>query len=104
VPLERAVQLLTEVPAELFGLRDRGRLAPGYHADVVVFDPATIDAGPPTLTFDLPGASKRLLAQSIGVHRVYVNGVETIVDGAPTGATPGTLLRSGRETSTVSTS
>jgi N-acyl-D-aspartate/D-glutamate deacylase len=104
VPLERAVHLLTQVPADLFGLRQRGRLEPGYHADVVVFDPATIDAGPPTLTFDLPGASKRLLAQSIGVHRVYVNGVETIVDGAPTGSTPGTLLRSGLETSTVRTS
>jgi N-acyl-D-aspartate/D-glutamate deacylase len=104
VPLERAVHLLTQVPADLFGLRHRGRLEPGYHADVVVFDPATIDAGPPTLAFDLPGASKRLLAQSIGVHRVYVNGVETIVDGGPTGSTPGTLLRSGVETETVRTS
>jgi N-acyl-D-aspartate/D-glutamate deacylase len=103
LPLERAVQLVTDVPAGLFGLRDRGRLQVGNHADIVVFDPQTIDAGPPTLVPDLPGESPRLIADSIGVQHVFVNGVETIVDGAPTGSTPGRVLRSGRDTVTVQT-
>jgi len=101
--LERAVQLISDAPARLYGLRERGRLAEGYHADIVVLDPATVDAGPPTLVNDLPGNSVRMLADPIGVHRVLVNGVETVVDGGPTGATAGTVLRSGRDTDTVST-
>jgi N-acyl-D-aspartate/D-glutamate deacylase len=103
IPLEEAVHLITDVPARLFGLRDRGRLQAGGHADIVIFDPDTVDAGPPTLVPDLPGDSKRLIADPVGVRHVFVNGVETIVDGAPTGSTPGTVLRSGRDTDTVRT-
>jgi len=103
VPLERAVQLMTEVPARLFGLRDRGLLAPGYFADVVLVDPSTVDATPARIAFDLPGESKRLLADPLGVVRVLVNGQETIVDGEPTGALPGTVLRSGRDTAGTDT-
>lgn len=103
VPIERAVQLLTDVPARLFGLRDRGRVADGCFADLVVFDPQTIDAEPAWISFDLPGESKRLLARPTGIHRVFVNGVETVVDGEPTGSAPGTVLRSGRDTETVPT-
>ncbi len=103
VPLERAVQLITDVPARLFGLRDRGRLVEGARADVVVFDPATVDSGPAKRVFDLPGDSLRLTARSIGIHRVLVNGVVTIVDGESTGALAGTVLRSGRDTDTVAT-
>jgi N-acyl-D-aspartate/D-glutamate deacylase len=99
--LERAVQMLTSEPADLFGLRDRGRLAVGGYADVVVFDPATIGSEDATLVADLPGGSARLTAGSCGVVRVLVNGVETVVDGKATGATPGTVLRSGRDTATV---
>jgi N-acyl-D-aspartate/D-glutamate deacylase len=101
VSLERAVQLLTDAPARLFGLRDRGRLAPGAHADLVLFDPATVDSGPATLVRDLPGGSPRMTAGSVGVHHVFVNGTETVRDGAATGALPGTVLRSGRDTDTV---
>jgi N-acyl-D-aspartate/D-glutamate deacylase len=104
LPLEQAVQLMTDEPARLFGLRDRGRLAEGYPADVVGFDPNTIDAPPPKTVFDLPGDSKRLLAGSIGVEHVFVNGVETVVAGSATGDTPGVILRSGRGTYTVDTS
>jgi len=103
VPLERAVQLITDAPAQLFGLKERGRLQSGYWADLVVFDPSTIGSEDATLVRDLPGGAARLTAGSRGVVRVFVNGVETVVDGAPTGATPGSLLRSGRDTETVKT-
>jgi N-acyl-D-aspartate/D-glutamate deacylase len=103
LPLERAVRLITDAPARLFGLRDRGRVAPGAFADLVVFDADTVDAGPPVLVHDLPGDSVRMLADPVGVHHVLVNGVETVTDGAATGATAGTVLRSGRDTDTVAT-
>jgi N-acyl-D-aspartate/D-glutamate deacylase len=103
VPIERAVQLITEAPARLFGLKDRGTLVEGAHADVVVFDPETIGAEHATLVHDLPGDTPRLTAQSHGVARVLVNGTLVVVDGKATGALPGTILRSGRDTETVST-
>ena len=101
--VERAVQLMTDVPARLFGLVDRGRLVEGAFADVAVFDPETVDSERARRVYDLPGDSLRLTAPSIGVHRVLVNGVETVVDGQPTGALSGTVLRSGRDTVTVAT-
>ena len=101
--LERAVQMLTQEPATLFGLVDRGTIAVGSHADVVVFDPDTVGAENARLVDDLPGGSARLTAGSDGVVRVYVAGVATVEDGRPTGATPGRVLRSGRDTVTVPT-
>ncbi|MFE9123067.1 amidohydrolase family protein [Streptomyces sp. NPDC007172] len=103
VPLERAVQMLTDDPARLFGLRERGRVEEGFHADLVLFDPERIEAGPATLVHDLPGDSPRLDSKAIGVVSVRVNGVETLRDDRVTGAVPGTVLRSGRDTRTVST-
>lgn len=101
IPVEQAVRMMTKVPAELFGLRDRGVLREGAIADVVVVDPVTVDSGPATLVSDLPGGSARLVAESVGIRRVLVNGTAIIVDGQPTGATPGTLLRAGHDTYTV---
>jgi N-acyl-D-aspartate/D-glutamate deacylase len=103
VSVERAVQLMTQVPAELFGLEGRGLLAEGFHADVVVVDPETVGSEHATLVHDLPGDSPRLTADSIGVVRVVVNGVVTVVDGKPTGDLPGKVLRSGTDTRTVDT-
>lgn len=103
VPLEQAVRMLTDDPAQLFGLRERGRIAEGFHADLVLFDPERIEAGPATLVHDLPGDSPRLDARAIGMVSVRVNGVETIRDDEVTGAIPGIVLRSGRDTRTVST-
>ncbi|MER5684161.1 D-aminoacylase [Streptomyces sp. NPDC002205] len=103
VPLEQAVKMLTDDPARLFGLRDRGRIQEGFHADLVLFDPERIDAGPATLVHDLPGDSPRLDSKAIGIVSVRVNGVETLRDDKVTGAVPGTVLRSGRDTRTVST-
>ncbi|XIE78917.1 amidohydrolase family protein [Streptomyces sp. SBR177] len=103
VPLEQAVKMLSDDPARLFGLRGRGRIAEGHHADLVLFDPERIDAGPATLVHDLPGDSPRLDSRALGIVSVRVNGVETVRDDEVTGAVPGRVLRSGRDTRTVST-
>ncbi|MEU1183505.1 D-aminoacylase [Streptomyces sp. NPDC005820] len=101
--LEQAVKMLTDDPARLFGLRERGRVREGWHADLVLFDPERIDAGKATLVHDLPGASPRLDSRAVGVRAVWVNGVEAIRDDVVTGVVPGRVLRSGRDTETVST-
>ncbi|GAA1851359.1 amidohydrolase family protein [Pseudonocardia ailaonensis] len=98
VPVETAVHLITQVPAALFGLRDRGLIAAGGAADLVLFDPATVGSGAPTMVQDLPADSARLTAEAEGVHAVFVNGVRTVRDGALTGDRPGKVLRSGRDT------
>ena len=102
VSLERAVQLITSAPAALFGLRDRGQLREGFHADVVLLDPQTVGARDASLVDDLPGGTSRLFAGAVGVERVLVNGQPIVVDGATTGDTPGVIVRSGRDTETVS--
>jgi N-acyl-D-aspartate/D-glutamate deacylase len=101
IDLEQAVHQLTQVPAELYGLRDRGVLEEGWIADVVVFDSDTVETGPTYTRFDLPAGAGRLYADARGVEHVLVNGIEIIRDGKYTGATPGTVLRSGRDTYTV---
>jgi N-acyl-D-aspartate/D-glutamate deacylase len=101
VPVELAVQMMTQQPARLFGLRDRGVLEVGANADVFVFDPQTVGSEPARLINDLPGGSPRLYAEAIGVERVLVNGIATIADGKPTGDLPGAILRSGRDTYSV---
>ncbi|MGZ8763660.1 MAG: amidohydrolase family protein, partial [Acidimicrobiia bacterium] len=101
VSIERAVQMITDTPAQLFGLRDRGRIAEGAYADIVVLDPETVGSEPATLVSDLPGGTARLTADSIGIEHVFVNGVETVTNGQTTGALPGSLIRSGRDTATV---
>ncbi|KOV66215.1 N-acyl-D-amino-acid deacylase family protein [Streptomyces sp. MMG1121] len=103
VGLEQAVKMLTDDPARLFGLRERGRIHEGWHADLVLFDPERIDAGQARLVHDLPGDSPRLDARAIGVRAVWVNGVEAIRDDVVSGAVPGKVLRSGTDTRTVST-
>jgi N-acyl-D-aspartate/D-glutamate deacylase len=99
VSLERAVAMLTTEPARVFGLRRRGRIASGCAADLVLFDPDVVGAGDVGVLTDLPGGATRLSAPARGISRVMVNGVDLCVEGTLTGATPGTLLRSGRDTS-----
>jgi N-acyl-D-aspartate/D-glutamate deacylase len=101
VPIEQAVHLITQAPAELFGLRDRGLVQEGFHADLVLFDPDTIGADEVRLVEDLPGGTARLFAGSTGVERVFVNGRPIVAAGKTTGELPGTVLRSGRDTRTV---
>ena len=99
--MEQAIRHMTDVPAQLFGLRDRGRVAAGFAADLVVFDPLLVDSGPVELVHDLPGGSGRLVADAVGVNRVIVAGVDIVVDGVANEARPGRVLRSGSDTYTV---
>ena len=101
IRLEQAVHLLTDVPARLYGLRDRGRLAEGKWADMVVFDPTTIGPGPVQTRRDLPGGAARLYSGAVGVEHVFVNGVETVAGQTLTGVRSGSVLRSGKDTDTV---
>ncbi|MBA2326446.1 MAG: amidohydrolase family protein [Actinobacteria bacterium] len=101
IPMEQAVHLITQAPAELFGLRDRGVVQEGFHADLVLLDPETVGADEVHLVEDLPGGTARLFAGSTGVERVFVNGRAIVAGGKATGDLPGTVLRSGRDTRTV---
>jgi N-acyl-D-amino-acid deacylase len=74
MPLEAAVRKLGSEVAELFGIRDRGRLTPGHWADLLLFDPATVGRGKPERVFDLPAGASRLTTPAVGVHGVWVNG------------------------------
>ncbi len=101
MPLEEAVQLLTDRQARLYGIRERGRVAEGWHADLVVLDADRVAPSPVVWRNDLPAGAGRLYAGAEGIEHVLVNGVEIARDGELTGERPGTLLRSGRDTETV---
>ena len=102
--LESAVQKLTDVPARLYGLKDRGRIEEGWCADLVVFDPEEVAPAEIEVREDLPGGAWRLYSEAIGVHHVFINGEQAVRDGQFTDARPGTLLRSGRDTDPVTAS
>jgi N-acyl-D-aspartate/D-glutamate deacylase len=102
LPLEQAVRLLTDWPARHFGLRHRGRLAEGWCADVVVFDPAAVGPGTVNTRHDLPGGAGRLFSAADGIGSVIVNGRVLVEGGELSGDLPGRLLRAGRDTETVS--
>jgi N-acyl-D-amino-acid deacylase len=84
IPLEEAIRRLTSFPAGILGIEERGRIEPGYFADVVVFDPETIED---RATFEEPHQL------AVGVHHVFVNGVQALRDGEHTGAFPGRVVR-----------
>jgi N-acyl-D-aspartate/D-glutamate deacylase len=100
--IEEAVHLVTQVPAELYGLRDRGVLTEQAKADVVVFDPATVNTRPVEMRYDLPAGAGRLVADAEGIDHVIVNGTPIVRDGRLLEARPGTVLRSGRDTANAS--
>lgn len=99
--LEEAVRQLSDVPARLYGLKDRGRIAQGWHADLVVFDPATVGPGVEQERHDLPAGGAHLYSEATGVRHVFVSGREIVRAGEPLDATPGVVLRSGRDTNGV---
>jgi N-acyl-D-aspartate/D-glutamate deacylase len=92
--LEKAVQKLTSVPAALFGIPNRGVVAVGKVADLVLFDPDTVAAKPPQYAYDFPRGGRRLIAKAEGVEATFVAGTQTYARGTHTGALPGRVLRS----------
>ncbi|MGE0312898.1 MAG: amidohydrolase family protein [Lautropia sp.] len=97
LPIEQAAYKLTGHPADLFGLEDRGRLAVGMAADLLLFDPATVARGRNERRFDLPAGADRLRGGGVGVRGVWLNGAR-VVDESGRRADPpraGVLLRGG---------
>lgn len=93
--LEQAVHKLTAVPAALFGMSQRGTLAVGKIADLVLFDPETVAAQTPEYAYDFPRQGRRLIAKATGVMGTFVAGQQVYAQGTHTGAFPGRVLRSG---------
>ncbi len=89
------------MPADLYGIRERGRIAEGAYADLVLFDPECIAPGPLHTRHDLPAGAGRLYAEAEGIAHVFVNGTEVLREKLFTGDRPGRILRSGRDTETV---
>jgi N-acyl-D-amino-acid deacylase len=73
--LEEAVAELTSKQADAYGIQQRGRLQVGHHADLLMFDPATVGRGKKERVFDLPAGASRLVRQGTGVSGIWVNGV-----------------------------
>ncbi len=92
--LEEGVRRLTSVPADLFGIPKRGRIAPGLVADLTLFDLATVDAKDPEYVWDLPGGGKRFVAKSKGIKTTIVSGQVLYQDDEYQGGLPGKVLRS----------
>ncbi len=99
--LEHAIWKLTAHPAQVFGLPRRGRLLPGYHADVTLFDPKTIGSDPPVFVDDLPAGGRRLIAHARGIVATFVQGVQVMREGQETGALPGSVIRSTEDQAAV---
>src|SRR4051794_23518831 len=98
VPLPTAVQWMTSDTADLYGLRDRGRLAPGYRADLNVIDAERLGLEQPEMVFDLPAGGRRLMQRARGYVATVVAGETTVRDDEATGALPGGLIRGAQPT------
>ncbi|MCC7546506.1 MAG: amidohydrolase family protein [Burkholderiales bacterium] len=95
MPIEQAVRQMTSYPADAFGIRDRGRIVEGACADLLLFDPATVGRGQARRVYDLPAGASRLHTPSIGVHAVWINGVQVADDEGifPEAPNAGRVLR-----------
>jgi N-acyl-D-aspartate/D-glutamate deacylase len=93
IGLEAAVQRLTSSTATLYGLDDRGVLAPGYRADVNVIDFERLDIDRPQMVHDLPAGAGRMVQHSSGYVETIVAGETVVADGELTDARPGRLVR-----------
>lgn len=95
--LEQAVWRLTGQSANVMRIGERGLIREGYMADLVAFDAATVGALPLERVYDLPAGADRLIARSIGIEHVWVNGTAIRRDGREVDAHPGVLIRGGVE-------
>ncbi|MCH2173510.1 amidohydrolase family protein [Myxococcota bacterium] len=93
IPLERAVRKMTSDTASLYGLLDRGVVAPGKKGDLNVIDFERLGLGLPELAHDLPGGARRLIQKAQGYEATIVSGIVTLREGQHTGALPGRLIR-----------
>jgi N-acyl-D-aspartate/D-glutamate deacylase len=93
IPLEVAVKRQTHDTAQLYGLRDRGTLAPGMKADINLIEFDRLRLHPPEMVFDLPANGRRFVQRADGYKYTVVDGEVTFQDGAPTGAMPGKVVR-----------
>ena len=91
--IEEAIAMITSRPAHVWRLGDRGRLAPGYAADIAVFDPETVAPLMPKVVHDLPGQAPRIEQRAAGFKATIVNGKVLTYDGQPSEDRPGRLLR-----------
>jgi N-acyl-D-aspartate/D-glutamate deacylase len=96
IPVETVVHQITQRPAAHFGWLDRGRVAPGYLADLNVIDLEGLGCRPPEIVADLPAGGRRLLQSARGYRWTLKRGAVTFEDGAHTGELPGTLVRGAR--------
>jgi N-acyl-D-aspartate/D-glutamate deacylase len=94
--LEFVVHKMTQDTAQVYGLRDRGVIAPGFKADLNVIDYEALRLAPPEMAYDLPAGGKRLIQRARGYAYTVCNGEVTYEHGEHTGAMPGRLLRGGR--------
>ena len=94
--VESAVQKMTSATADLYGLQDRGRIAPGYLGDLNVIDFQGLQLRRPEMAYDLPGDARRLIQRADGYVTTIKNGRPTYVRGEATDARPGGLLRGAR--------
>src|SRR5262249_31364409 len=94
--LEEAVKKITGDTADIWGLKDRGRIKEGYAADIVVFDAGTIGRGEEKPAYDMPGDGMRYVRDATGIETVLVNGEIAYADGAYRNARAGTVCDQGR--------
>jgi N-acyl-D-aspartate/D-glutamate deacylase len=94
IGLELAVKRQTKDTAELYGMRDRGVLAPGMKADINLIDFDNLRLHPPEMVFDLPANGRRFVQRVDGYNYTIVSGEVTYEGGEPTGAMPGKIVRS----------
>lgn len=102
LPLEQVVRMQTHDTARLYGLNDRGVIAPGMKADINVIDLDKLRILPPEMVFDLPAEGRRMIQRAEGYRATIVSGAVTFEDGNSTGEMPGRLVRGPqRQRSTV---
>ena len=93
--LEFVVHKMTQDTALVYGLEDRGVIAPGYRADLNIIDYDALRLDDPEMVYDLPAGGKRIIQRAYGYRATICNGEVTYEDGVHTGALPGRLIRGG---------